>query len=139
MKAKFYHCPICGNVVVKLVDSGVTPSCCDEPMTLLSPADAKGKEEYHTPNVERIGKYGYRVTVGEDPHPMTAEHNIRFIAVVTPMGGSVHLLREGEAPTTTFCLEAAPQCFYAYCNLHGLWHTNFSAAPADEVTCRTTE
>lgn len=139
MKPKFYHCPVCGNVVVKLVDSSVTPSCCGQPMHLLSPDEMNGKEEYHAPDVERIGKYGYRVTVGEEPHPMTAEHNIRFIAAVTPMGGSVRLLRHDEAPTTTFCLDDTPCSFYAYCNLHGLWRTKFKPTLSDDTTCSIAE
>lgn len=139
MKAKFYHCPICGNVVVKLIDSGITPSCCEQPMTLLSPAEAEGKEEYHMPVVERIGKYGYRVSIGEEPHPMTEAHAIRFVAAVTPLGGAVHMLPNNAPALTTFCLDDTPCCFYAYCNLHGLWRTKFTSTPCDDVTCRITE
>ena len=35
MELKFYRCPICGNIVVKLENSGVPVVCCGKPMELF--------------------------------------------------------------------------------------------------------
>ena len=54
MATKFYKCPHCGNVIVKVVDSGVTPVCCGEPMKELNPKDADGAYEKHVPHVTKV-------------------------------------------------------------------------------------
>lgn len=123
MKAKFYRCPICGNVIVKLVDSKIVPVCCGQTMERLDPADSEGKEEYHQPVVEAMGGCAYRVSVGHDPHPMTKEHHIAFIAAETWRGGVVRIISTDSPASTTFYLDDTPCAFYAYCNLHGLWMT----------------
>ena len=33
----FYQCAHCGNLILKLKDSGVPFVCCGQPMTLLEP------------------------------------------------------------------------------------------------------
>ena len=30
---KFYRCNVCGNIAIKLVDSGIPMVCCGQPMT----------------------------------------------------------------------------------------------------------
>ena len=37
MATKFYKCNKCGNVAIKVVDSGVPMVCCGEKMELLEP------------------------------------------------------------------------------------------------------
>lgn len=139
MKAKFFRCPKCGNVIVKLVDSNVIPSCCGEPMQILVPqtshekqdceekscttVSSQGKHEYHEPVVEHLNTCVTRVCVGKDPHPMSKEHNICFIAVETKRGGEVRILKNGEEPCALFNLDDTPCAYYAYCNIHGLWMT----------------
>lgn len=123
MKTQFFHCPVCGNVVTKLLDSGVVPECCGEPMEELVANESDGKDEYHRPVVEPLGGCAFRVSVGFEPHPMTHNHRIAFIGAETWRGLVVRHLPEGDPATTTFYLDDTPLTFFAYCNLHGLWAT----------------
>lgn len=49
MKTKFYLCPVCGNVLVKIEDSGVTPHCCGREMVELEPGTTDASLEKHVP------------------------------------------------------------------------------------------
>ena len=86
MATKFFVCTTCGNVVVKFVDSGVTPFCCGKAMVELIPGTSDGAVEKHLPVVESVGKHTIRVKVGAMPHPMTGEHHISFICLETENG-----------------------------------------------------
>ncbi len=125
MKVVFYLCEKCGNVVVKFVDSGVTPDCCGQPMHELVPNISDGAGEKHVPVVKRISDDSISVKVGETPHPMTGKHYIRFVCVVF----------ENRIQTVWFQPDDKPECrihtagdkvlaVYEYCNLHGLWMTD---------------
>lgn len=138
MKARFYRCSVCGNVVVKLVDSNLTPACCGRPMEELAahtladeaPVDAPvGKTEYHVPQVTALGHGAYRISVGSEPHPMTRDHHIAFVAATTRTGGSVAMLCSSCPAEATLVLAEPPVAFYAYCNIHGLWR---ASAPAND-------
>jgi desulfoferrodoxin len=51
----FYHCKICGNVVILTVNGGGKLSCCGEFMTLLEANTSDGAGEKHVPVVEVKG------------------------------------------------------------------------------------
>lgn len=120
MAVKFYKCAHCGNVVEKLVDSGVPLVCCGKPMTQLEANTVDASVEKHVPHVTRPADGILRVEVGSVHHPMTPEHHISFIYVETESGGiRVDLTDE---PVATICTAGAkPIAVYEYCNLHGLW------------------
>ena len=80
-----YKCEKCGNIVEVLQGGSCTPVCCGEPMKLLKENTTDGAKEKHVPVVEKI-EGGYRATVGSVEHPMTPEHYIQFIELVTPDG-----------------------------------------------------
>lgn len=119
----FYRCPICGNLVGMIVDSGVTPVCCGKPMVKLEPGVSDGALEKHVP-VLRAEDGRVQVTVGEIPHPMTQDHFIQWIYMQTNMGGHRRCLKPQDEPAACFMLCEGEQVIgvYAYCNLHGLWH-----------------
>ena len=118
---KFYKCAHCGNVVAVLVDGGVTPVCCGEPMGLLQAGTTDGAHEKHVPAVEREGDE-LRVRVGSVEHPMLPEHYIQFIAVACEKRLQVAHLKPGEAPEAVFHVpEGAAVTVYELCNIHGLW------------------
>lgn len=124
MAIKFFKCMICGNVIVKFVDSGVVPVCCGEEMEELYPASTDGKTEYHVPVIERKDECTILVRVGEKPHPMTPEHYIAFICLETEQGCQVRSLAPGEPAEATFCVcKDKAVAAYCLCNLHGLWKT----------------
>jgi superoxide reductase len=120
MKAKFYKCSHCGNVVVKFVDAGVPVVCCGEKMEELVPNTVEASGEKHIPVVTLIGNGRIKVEVGSVPHPMLAEHHISFIYVETARGGiRVDLKDKPEAEIYVGDEEVV--AVYEYCNLHGLW------------------
>lgn len=120
-EVKFYRCNHCGNIVALVRDGGVTPSCCGEPMELLSAGTSDGAAEKHVPVVTRDGNH-LRVRVGEVDHPMTEEHLIEWIALAREGKLCIKHLGPGDEPAATFgaCCDGGGTV-YAYCNLHGLW------------------
>ncbi|MCQ2084170.1 MAG: desulfoferrodoxin [Bacteroidaceae bacterium] len=126
METLFYVCPICGNLVTKIEDGGVTPVCCGEPMEELHPGSVDASVEKHVPVIERIDECTVIVKVGSTAHPMTPEHHIVFIWLETVHGGQLRYLnRNGvinETAQAEFCTCKDPLvAVYAFCNLHGLW------------------
>lgn len=117
----FYRCRHCGNVMAALVDSGVVPTCCGEPMTLLQAGTTDGAREKHVPAVVREGDV-LRIRVGSVDHPMLPEHHIQFVAVVGKNNLQVVRLQPGDAPEAGSVVpEGERVTVYEYCNLHGLW------------------
>ncbi len=123
METKFYYCPTCGNVIIKMVDSGVTPSCCGEHMQELTPNSVDTYNDKHLPVVCKTEDHCVTVCIGSEPHPMTEEHHIKFILLETENGWQVQNLTHGDKKAEAkFCsLKDKPVAVYAYCNLHGLW------------------
>ncbi len=122
MTTKFYKCEMCGNVVVKLVDSKVPLVCCGQKMQELVPNTVDASGEKHVPVVTRLDGNMIKVEVGSVAHPMTDEHHIAFIYVETEDGGIKVDLK--DKPEAVIALGSSkPIAVYEYCNLHGLWKT----------------
>ena len=119
---KFYRCEHCGNIVIKLHDSGAPVVCCGQPMTELVPGATDGAYEKHVPAVTVDGSV-IKVQVGEVEHPMMEEHYIQFIVLETSTGYQIKNLKAGDKPVAEFSLAAGDKAVavYEYCNLHGLW------------------
>ncbi len=117
-----YKCEKCGNIVEVLQGGSCTPVCCGEPMKLLKENTTDGAKEKHVPVVENI-EGGYRVTVGSVEHPMTPEHYIQFIELVTPDGVLRRNLTPDDKPVAEFKTDATDVYAREYCNLHGLWRS----------------
>ena len=123
MDVKFYKCNVCGNVAVKLTDSGVKMVCCSEEMTELIPnSDDTAALEKHVPVVTQNGRE-IEVKVGSVDHPMIPEHFIQWIYLVTNKNNYSRRLTPGESPVAKFTLSEDEMMIraYEYCNLHGLW------------------
>jgi superoxide reductase len=121
-RATFYICRHCGNIVMKVVDSGVRVVCCGEKMEELIPNTTDAAAEKHVPVVTVAGNV-VTVKVGSVPHPMVEEHHIEWIYLVTDKGATAWCLNPGDEPAATFTLDASdrPLMAFAYCNIHGLW------------------
>ena len=120
MATKFYKCRHCGNVVEKVVDSGITVVCCGEKMEELIPNTSDGAGEKHVPVVTCLDDKRIKVEVGSVAHPMLDEHHIAFIYVETERGGiRVNLKDKPEAEI--YVGDDRVVAVYEYCNLHGLW------------------
>ena len=106
-------------------DAGVPMMCCGQKMTKLEPGVVEASKEKHIPVVCVDGKT-VTVTVGSVEHPMLEEHSILWVYLQTNRGGQRKCLEVGKAPVVTFALaDETPVAAYAYCNLHGLWKTEF--------------
>ena len=122
MATKFYKCRHCGNVIEKVVDSGIQVVCCGENMQELIPNTVDASTEKHVPVVTDLGDGTMQVKVGSVEHPMLPEHHIAFIYVEYENGGlRVNLNDKPEAVICTGGQKVL--AVYEYCNLHGLWKT----------------
>ena len=111
MRARFYVCPVCGNVVYALGEGSF--SCCG---VHLVPCEAEEPDKAHGLQVERVEDEWY-VTLD---HPMTKEHFISFIAYVTMDGITFKKLYPEQEAAVRFRMGASG-ALYAYCNRHGLF------------------
>lgn len=90
MAQKFYICKHCGNIISKVKDVGIPVICCGEKMTTLKPNTSKVAGEMHLPFVT-VEDCAVHTNVGEDTHPMTAEHHIQWIYLATKTEDSAEL------------------------------------------------
>ena len=90
----------------------------------LKPNTVDAAQEKHVPVATYDKeKNEVHVKVGSVAHPMTEEHLINWVMLVTKRGTQRIDLTPTDAPTVTFRLADgdAPVRVLAYCNLHGLW------------------
>lgn len=119
---EFYKCSLCGNVVEKVVNGGGELVCCGQAMNLLKANSSDGAGEKHVPAVEVNGNV-VSVKVGSIEHPMTEEHHIAFVVLVTEKTVQRVDLPHTGKPEAVFTLADDDRAVaaYEYCNLHGLW------------------
>lgn len=122
MEMKYYFCKHCGKIIVVLNEPGTPTVCCGEIMTRLLPGTTDASIEKHVPILTTNGNL-VTVNVGENPHPMTEDHYIEWILLVTNKGLHKKFLQPGEHPTATFIITENEKVLKAYefCNLHKLW------------------
>lgn len=111
LRAKFYVCPICGNVVYALGEGAF--SCCG---VNLVPLEAEEPDEEHRIKVERVEDEWY-VTLD---HPMTKDHFITFIAYVASDGVTIKKLYPEQEASARFHMGMSGS-IYVCCNRHGLF------------------
>ena len=120
-RATFYQCPICGNIVIKVVEGGGTLTCCGQPMQIIEPNTTDASQEKHVPAITIEGDT-LKAAVGSVEHPMVEDHYIQWIYLVTEEGVLARCLNPGETPAATFVLDGQkPLAVFEYCNKHGLW------------------
>ena len=121
MELKIYKCMHCGNIIEKIEDHGVPVICCGEPMKEFKAGETDGAMEKHVPVVKAEGDV-IRACVGEVTHPMTEEHHIAFIWLVTDKAVHRAVLDHTGAPEAVFRLAEGEkaEAVYEFCNLHGL-------------------
>lgn len=119
---EFYRCSVCGNIVVKLNDSGMVPWCCGRAMEKIELNTEDDVVEKHEPDWEMDG-CKLKIKIGSLPHPMEDMHYIQWIFVKTDIGFHVRFLSANDDPKVCFtlCKKEKPEYIYAYCNVHGLW------------------
>ncbi len=119
---RFYQCQKDGTLVGLIHSGGGTLSCCGEEMTELAANTTDAAQEKHVP-LAHVDGDRVTVDVGSVPHPMSEEHSIHWVYLLTQKGGQRKNLPFDGKPTVSFRLteDDQPVAVYAYCNLHGLW------------------
>ena len=110
-KARFYVCPVCGNVVQATGEAVI--SCCG---VTLPPADPEPADPDHFLRAELVEDEYYAAV----DHPMTREHHISFLAAVSDRGVQFAKLYPEENAEARFRIDRVAR-LYAYCNRHGLF------------------
>lgn len=123
-RQKFYICKHCGNIIGLINNAGVPLICCGEKMSELVPNTSDAAQEKHLPVVSIDGNI-VTVEIGSVPHPMTEEHYIDWVYLMTSKGGQRKSFKHTDKPSLKFALtdDDEPLIAFAYCNLHGLWMT----------------
>ena len=119
-KLEIYKCEICGNIVEVLHSGRGELVCCGKPMKLNRENTVDAAKEKHVPVVEKTAN-GFKVKVGDVAHPMEEKHYIEWVEIIADGKAYRQFLNPGEAPETTFNIQADQVAAREYCTLHGLW------------------
>ena len=119
-KLEIYKCEICGNIVEVLHSGKGELVCCGKPMKLNRENTVDAAKEKHVPVVEKTAN-GFKVKVGDVAHPMEEKHYIEWVEIIADGKAYRQFLNPGEAPETTFNIQADQVAAREYCTLHGLW------------------
>ena len=107
-------------------DQSLELACCGSALKEIRPNTVDAAQEKHVPVATYdAAKNEVHVKVGSVAHPMTEEHLIEYIILVTKKGTQRVNLTATDAPEVTFRLADGdtPVKVLEYCNLHGLWQT----------------
>lgn len=118
-EVKFYKCPVCGNIVELIEGDIKRTKCCGQEMELLVANTVDAAVEKHVPVYEVVDNE-LVVTVGEVEHPMSEEHYIMWVLLVTDNRSYRVELKPNDKPVIKLPY-VDNSTLYAYCNLHGLW------------------
>jgi len=119
-RLQVYKCEACGNVVEVLMGGEGELVCCGSPMKLMTENTVDAAKEKHVPVIEKVSG-GYKVKVGDVPHPMEEKHWIVWIELIADGKAYREFLDPGAAPEAFFAVDADTVVAREYCNLHGLW------------------
>jgi len=118
---QIYKCEVCGNIVEMVHVGQGELVCCGQPMNLLSEKQEEEGQEKHVPVVEKIDK-GVIIKIGSIPHPMTEDHFIEWVELITEDGFVFRkFLKPSDEPQAKFFLDKKIKQVRIYCNIHRLW------------------
>ena len=130
-KLELYRCNVCHNLV-EVLENGVGELvCCGEKMELIKTHFSENEElkDKHIPVIEKTLE-GYLVRVGAVKHPMTEEHHINFIQVISNDKKYIKtkfLSLEDEPNLNVKCNCEKSLWARALCNIHGLFKGEYNA------------
>ncbi len=127
-KNQIYKCSVCGNMIEIIHTGAGTIVCCGKEMILMTDeVKSEISGEKHIPVVEIDGTK-VTVKIGSIPHPMTLEHYIERIEIITKNRTYKKFLNpdptKTDQPITIFDIDAKIIAVRGYCNLHGLRKTD---------------
>lgn len=121
---EIYKCDICGNVINILRGRAGELVCCGKNMKLENEKNEEGGMEKHIPVAEKIlnSENSWIIKVGEVEHPMSEEHFIEWIEVLTSDKKVIRIfLNPEDKPITKIQTKFKIIQIRTYCNIHGLW------------------
>ena len=125
---QIYKCAVYGNVVEVLDAGSGKMVCCGQVITSMAAKTTDDGAETHVPVIAQLPanvchcKDGVTIKVGAVKHPMTPEHHIEWIEIITADGkAGKKFLKAGEKPESDFYTRINVVGARAYCNVHGLW------------------
>ncbi len=120
LKNHVYKCSVCGQIATILHETAIDIHCCGKPMDLLNENTQDAAQEKHVPVIQKT-ETGIKVIVGEVSHPMTEDHFIEWIEVVSDGKTYRQFLSPEDLPEAEFNISGENITARAYCNLHGFW------------------
>lgn len=123
-KNQIYKCSICGNIIEILHPGAGTLVCCNKDMLLMSDEVKPEGEEKHIPVIKKEGNK-IIIKVGSISHPMTPEHYIERIEIITTHRTYKKFFTPTDEAQASFEINEDIISARAYCNLHGLRKTDF--------------
>ncbi len=123
---KHFVCKGCGNLVAMVQNSGKRLVCCDKRMDEVVPRSDDNLAEKHTPVLKaEDGKITVTVGPADKMHPMTHEHAVAWVCLVTNKGSQRKMLSPNGVAEAVFLITPDERVLkvFAYCNVHGLWVT----------------
>ncbi len=122
-KLKLFRCEICKNLVEVVIEGDGTLVCCGEDMKELIPKNNDEMKEKHVPVIENYGT-SHVVKVGAQSHPMTDEHYIQFIEIISNDKRYVkrkYLYPNEEPEMVIKCMLENDFEAREFCNIHMLY------------------
>jgi superoxide reductase len=117
---EIYKCEHCGKVVMIADEGAGRLVCCGKPMAQQTENTVDASTEKHVPVIEKTPD-GIMVKIGTFPHPMEANHYIKWIEVISGPYLYVKGFKPGEKPEVSFPIPTQDLKVRTYCNLHGVW------------------
>ncbi len=117
---QIYKCLVCGNITEVVNNGAGELVCCGQAMIIQEENTVEAATEKHIPVIEKDGNT-IKIIVGEVSHPMTEDHYIQWIEVITKDSVFRKNLRPNDEPSAEFEISSEIISVRAYCNLHGLW------------------
>ncbi len=126
-KLEMYKCSVCGNFVEVVLAGAGELVCCGQPMNLLKANSTDAAGEKHVPYFIKKDEE-LEIRIGSVLHPMSEEHYIQFVEVVSKDERYVKrkYLYPNEEPTFNLKgYDVGALTAREFCNLHGLWEANY--------------
>lgn len=123
-KLEIFKCDACKKTIQVLLDGAGELVCCNKPMIkMIAHAGNEMKNEYHIPVTIATDNNEF-IQVGKELHPMSQEHHIELIQVISECGKKImlHYLSEDDEPKIKmYCDDFGQYKMREICNIHGLW------------------